>query len=154
MIKNHHYLILALSITFLIGILILTSFSQTPLLIKNKKRKINTFSPVPRTVLNFRGQNNCLFDACRYAYDCPYTDSQTLRDDCNLLLKEENLPIIPDGQPAGEGYLYVLSKILNRKINVIAKDKTFLIQHSSIDDNTETINIKHVGSAMNGHWTV
>lgn len=108
-----------------------------------------------------KGGNNCLFDATIEAcglFD-PVTgkpsNSQELRERCDVVLKEQDLPLIPHGEPAGEQYLQALSFILKRKIKIYKGDReNFVaeIRHSDVDENAESFSIVHTGSQLNGHW--
>jgi hypothetical protein len=108
-----------------------------------------------------RGRNNCLFDATIEAcglFD-PITgkpsNSQELRERCDVVLKEQGLPLIPHGEPAGEQYLQALSFVLKRKIKIYKGGReNFVaeIKHSDVDENVEPFSIVHTGSQLNGHW--
>ena len=103
--------------------------------------------------------NNCLFDASIdyinskslgiYKYS-----SQYLRNECNKILKEEGLPIIPNGKPAGEQYLQALSKYFNMQILVKFDGYSYTIRHGNLYNkcDVDTIKLRHIGSQMNGHW--
>ena len=108
-----------------------------------------------------KGANNCLFDATVKACNLvdPKTgkpcNSQILREKCDEILKEEGLPLIPHGEPAGEQYLQALSRILNKRIKVYKGNRTNFVAeigHSDVPEDADHFSIVHLGSQLAGHW--
>jgi len=126
---------------------------------------MKTSHPSPRTV-NPVGKNNCLFAAAiTYMKRTPSrferyltiyggaSGAQTLRDACTVSLREDGLPTIPDGKPAGEQYLNALSKVLRSiiEVDIEKTGKTYRV----IDTDAQfpsLIRITHAGSRRSGHW--
>jgi hypothetical protein len=103
------------------------------------------------------GGNNCLFEASLNALkiDWRRVSPQMLRNACDIVLKEEGLPIIPRGHMAGEQYIQALSKIFSRRINVYKRafgPGAIPIKHEDVPDDAPSFSIKHLGHQEAGHW--
>lgn len=106
-----------------------------------------------------RGGNNCLFDAMICSLSARDASgkilcSQGLREHCDEILKSENMPIIPTGEPAGEQYLQALSKVFKCGISVMRGGSHIAtIRHSDVPETSPETTIRHMGAALCGHWT-
>ena len=110
-------------------------------------------------------QNNCLFEAVLTSFKKEEgrqfgirgigMTPPNMREICNNLLEDENLPTFEDGEPAGEQYITIVSLILDRQINVykdFVNEKVCVVKHEKVFDSAKTISIMHLGDKISGHW--
>ena len=100
-------------------------------------------------------KNNCLFDAILLSIANKEDDeiSYKLRYTCNKILKSEGWEYPKYGKVAGDIYLPVISKLLNRKIEVIQGDNRYYVMDGEKQNNDfNPVLIFHVGEKDYGHW--
>lgn len=105
-----------------------------------------------------RGPNNCLFDAvirsCDPKYDGRSMNSQALREYADTLIqKDGHYPTIPFGQPAGEGYLQILSFIFQCTLSIHTQtNPPQLVRDERVAESAPVFALRHIGTATAGHW--